>query len=238
MHRDSTHGCKAVPGMKMHPPYFVMPISGLRSPRSSSDHGLLLSASCCPNPIRQKGCGMKLKVRYENEYQTIELDDAAAEQLWLTLSLENRPAGEEKEKTLQEAWEEQFNKPDYNNWHKHDRHTDPNPKCRRMDGKRGYVQGDPDDASFDIMDYLLTTSGHEGSEADSEYQETCDKVRRILARKPEWADAVIAVMIDGESIRGYAARTGADENSVSKKLKRAGKKLRKYYEGRKGREAS
>jgi DNA-directed RNA polymerase specialized sigma24 family protein len=42
----------------------------------------------------------------------------------------------------------------------------------------------------------------------------------------------IAVHIDGESIRGYAARTGMSENNVTQKLKRAGKKIKKYFENR------
>lgn len=48
-------------------------------------------------------------------------------------------------------------------------------------------------------------------------------------KKPEWADAFIAVRMDGESIREYAARIGADENNITQKLKRAEKKLRENY---------
>ena len=32
---------------------------------------------------------MKLKIRYENEFQTIELDEKATEEMWVTLSIEN-----------------------------------------------------------------------------------------------------------------------------------------------------
>ena len=31
---------------------------------------------------------MKLKIRYENEFQTIELDAKATEEMWVTLSIE------------------------------------------------------------------------------------------------------------------------------------------------------
>ncbi len=51
----------------------------------------------------------------------------------------------------------------------------------------------------------------------------CDWVRKVLVKKPEWADAFIAVRMDGESIREYAARIGADENNITQKLKRAEK---------------
>ena len=40
------------------------------------------------------------------------------------------------------------------------------------------------------------------------------------------------IRLDGESIREYAARIGADENNISQKLKRAEKKLRESYKDR------
>ena len=81
---------------------------------------------------------MKLKVRYENEYQTIELTTEAAEQLWVSLSLDDECLSEaEKEKRIQEVWEQRFNRPDYNCWHRETRHIDPTPKARKLNGKRG-----------------------------------------------------------------------------------------------------
>ena len=58
---------------------------------------------------------MKLKIRYENEMQILELDSAATEELWVSLSLEGEGlTQEEKEKMIQDAWGEHFNRPDYN----------------------------------------------------------------------------------------------------------------------------
>ena len=66
---------------------------------------------------------MKLKIRYDNKYQTVELDAEATEQLWITLSLEGEGLSqEEREKLIQDEWEERLNKPDYNSWHNFDRH--------------------------------------------------------------------------------------------------------------------
>ena len=48
-------------------------------------------------------------------------------------------------------------------------------------------------------------------------------------KKPEWADAFIAIRMDGEPIREYAAWNGVDENNITQKLKRAEKKLRENY---------
>ena len=109
---------------------------------------------------------MELKIRYENEMQTIELDSAATDQLWVSLSLEGEGLSqEEREKRIQEEWDKQYNRP-------------------------------------------------------------------VLAKKPEWADAFIAIRLDGESVREYAARIGADENNISQKLKRAEKKLKENYKDR------
>ncbi len=177
---------------------------------------------------------MKLKIRYENAYQTIELDSAATEQLWVSLSIEGEGLSKkEREQRIQEEWEKQFNRPEYNVWHRETRHIDPTPKRKRMDGRRGYIQGDPDDATFNIMDYLLTADDSNVHGDRSEYEEVCTRVRKILEKKPEWADAFIAVRLDGESIRSYAIRVGDGENNITQKLKRAEKKIRDHYKNRK-----
>ena len=65
---------------------------------------------------------MELGIRYENEYQTITLSQEDTDKLWVSLSLDGddlSPA--EKEQRIREAWEERFNRPDYNNWHKQTR---------------------------------------------------------------------------------------------------------------------
>lgn len=173
---------------------------------------------------------MKLKIRYENEYQTIELDTESTKKLWVSLSLEDAGeelSQEEKESRIQEAFEEQYNKPEYNNWHKETRHIDPTPKRRRMDGRAGYIQADADDTSFNIMDYLVTaTDDH----SNLEYEEICAWIRNALVKKPEWAEAFIAVRIYGLSIREYATMIGDSENNITQKLNRAAKKLREIYQ--------
>lgn len=96
---------------------------------------------------------MKLKIRYENEYQFLELDSAATEELWVSLSLEEGEelSQEEREQRIQEAFDEQYNRPEYNVWHRETRHIDPTPKRKRMDGRSGYIQADPDDPSYSLI---------------------------------------------------------------------------------------
>lgn len=150
---------------------------------------------------------MKLKIRYEDTYQTIELDAEAEERLWVSLSLEEEELSQEdKEARIQEAWEEQFNRPEYNSWHKFHRHWD-----------------------FGETSEECYTDALEPLFEQYSYEDICAQVQSALKKKPEWADAFIAARLNGESVREYAARTGADENSISQKLRRAEKKLREKY---------
>ncbi len=171
---------------------------------------------------------MKLKIRYENEYQTIDLDTEAMKQMWVSLSLEGEGLSqEETESRIQEAFDEQYNRPEYNVWHRETRHIATKPVCKRMDGHKGVIKAEPDDEAFDIMDYLaVSTDEH----SDFEYEEVCLWIRNALIKKPEWAEAFIAVRIDGMSIREYAAKIGDSENNITQKLNRAAKKLREVYQ--------
>lgn len=172
---------------------------------------------------------MKLKIRYENEMQTIELDSAATEQLWVSLSLEGEGLSqEEREQRIQEAFNEKYNKPDYNCWHKFDRHRGYSKAQSTNDDGEGEV-----DTSEPLMeevadDRIFRKEEIEREERES-YEDVCQWIREVLVKKPEWADAFIAIYIDGEPVRDYADRTGNNENNISQKLKRAKKKLKDAY---------
>ena len=48
---------------------------------------------------------MKLRIRYENEIQTIELDAKATEEMWVSLSLEGEGLSQkEREELIQKEW--------------------------------------------------------------------------------------------------------------------------------------
>lgn len=81
---------------------------------------------------------MKLKVRFEDKFQIIELDEMATEQMWVSLSLGGDEfTQEEKEREIQKAFDDEFNRPEYNNWRKENRH-------------RGYSSAKPDDESEEV----------------------------------------------------------------------------------------
>ena len=90
---------------------------------------------------------MILRIRYENEVRSIELDAEATEGLWVSLDLETDEeiTQPEREKRIQDAFDEQFNRPEYNNYHKFYRH-------------RGYSKAKPgkEDEEIDASEPLMS----------------------------------------------------------------------------------
>lgn len=95
----------------------------------------------------------------------------------MTLSLEGDGVTKaDKEKLIQEVWEEQFNKPDYNNWHKFDRH-------------RGYSAAQPgkDEAEEEadlqeplmeeVADSRIFWKDRIGQDEREEYEAVCQWIR-------------------------------------------------------------
>ena len=162
---------------------------------------------------------MELKVRYENGNQTISLDDAATEALWVALSVEDEALGKD-EASIQEAFDKQFNRPDYNNWHTFNRHRGYS-RVGNDGGELSRIKEFHESSVFSIVDELETEEG---------YAEICRQIRECL--KSEWAELFIAVNMDGETIREYADRIGESENNLTKKLQRAEKKLKEIFSKR------
>lgn len=173
---------------------------------------------------------MKLKIRYENEMQILELDSAATEQLWVSLSLEGGGLSqEEREQRIQDAFDEQYNRPDYNCWHKFWRH-------------HGESKAKPDDEEDEVdtceplMDEVSDDRIFRKDELDREeresYEAACQLVREACGKKADWAEMFIAVRIEGVSINDYAHQIGADSSNISHKLDRAAKKIEKFMQDR------
>ena len=190
---------------------------------------------------------MELKIRYENGYQTINLNTEDTKKMWVSLSLEGEGLSqEEKESRIQEAFEEQFNRPEYNNWHKETRHIDPTPKRKRMDGRRGYICGEKDDDSFDIMDYLAVTYPKCGVyDEEDETAKMYESVLELIQEKvkPDFVDTFIAIaskrttpkqiaskMVNAESLtdEDYEKLVTSEANKISKKYNRALEKIKKF----------
>ena len=170
---------------------------------------------------------MRLSIRYENQFQSIELNEEETQEMWVSLSLEGENL--EKEKLIQKTFDEKFNKPEYNIWHRETRHlTTPN--------ERFNDDGDEYDTSEPLMKEVADDRIFRKDEIERAYQDdyegVCKWIRTALGKKQNWADMFIAVRIDGMSIREYASSIGADENNITQKLKRATKKLEQEYKNR------
>ena len=170
---------------------------------------------------------MRLSIRYENQFQSIELNEEETQEMWVSLSLEGENL--EKEKLIQKTFDEKFNKPEYNIWHRETRHLT-TPKERFND------DGDEYDTSEPLMKEVADDRIFRKDEIERAYQDdyegVCKWIRTALGKKQDWADMFIAVRIDGVSIREYASSIGVSENNITQKLKRATKKLEQEYKNR------
>lgn len=175
---------------------------------------------------------MKLKIRYDNAYQTLELDARETEQLWVSLDLDGEGlTQEEREALIQKAWEERINRPEYNNWHRHNRHTG---ESKAKPGKDETV--DDVDTSEPLMsevaDDRIFRQDELAREEREQYEAICEWVRKVLTDKPRWAEAFISVHMDLMPTKDYAASLGVDPTTVTHWLRRAEKKLRENYKNR------
>ena len=171
---------------------------------------------------------MKLKIRYDDRVQTIELDEKSSSELWISLSIDDAgcSSSEEKEKRLQETFDNQFNKPEYNNMHKETRHISsiPSDFDDRCDVDGGGL------SMSHVMDKSIFYNDMMMIDRQDEYEDVCRKVYKILGRKKHWSDASVAIRLDNMSVNDYSALIGKNDASIiSKWLKRAEEKLRKYY---------
>ncbi len=170
---------------------------------------------------------MRLSIRYENQFQSIELNEEETQEMWVSLSLEGENL--EKEKLIQKTFDEKFNKPEYNIWHRETRHLT-TPKERFND------DGDEYDTSEPLMKEVADDRIFRKDEIERAYQDdyegVCKWIRTALGKKQDWADMFIAVRMEGMSIREYASSIGVSENNITQKLKRATKKLEQEYKKR------
>ena len=173
---------------------------------------------------------MKLRIRYDNAYQTLELDAKETEQLWFSLDLEGEGLTQkEREVLIQRTFEERFNRPDYNSWHKLDRHRG---NTKAKPGKDEHE--DDVNTSEPLMDEVFDNRIFRKDELDREenesYDAICQWVRETLSKKPTWAEAFISVRMDAKTVNDYASSISVERPSrISHWLKRAEVKLREHF---------
>lgn len=175
---------------------------------------------------------MKVVIRYETERVTFNLSDEETKQLGgcVNIDLESVPEDERQSK-LQEACDKQFNRPDYNNWHKFWRHQGDS-KAPSDDEGEELESSEP--LMSEVADNRIFRRDEIERNRKDSYDAVCQWICKIL--KPEVAEAFIATKIDRVTIRDYVtkrAKPGEDiaklENNLSKKLTRAAEKLAVAY---------
>ena len=163
---------------------------------------------------------MRFSVRYEEKIQTIELNDEETEQMWVSLSLVGEGLSKSnKERLIQDAFNDKYNKPDYNNWHKFDRH--------RGMPKKPFRKDDESEDATDHMDYLPDNSHEVARNKKEDYEYYCEIIRSIL--KPKHSEPFIAVYLDGMTMTEYAEREGVSKSAISHRLNTAKKNLKKVF---------
>ena len=192
---------------------------------------------------------MKIKVLYEDNiknghkvYTTIEIPDDDYTVI-LDMDYEQRLAEVEPDKrdqvkrcnTLQEVFDH-MNDQEYNGWRKHHRHLG-NTKAQAYEDD-GIGEDEDDGATWceplltEVRDERIFRKDEIEQDKRDDYDAVCQWVRAVLEKKPDWAEAFIAVYLDGEEETAYARRIGDTQSNVAHKLARAKKKLQQNFENR------
>ncbi|MGP1600185.1 MAG: hypothetical protein ACTTGQ_03850 [Dialister pneumosintes] len=182
---------------------------------------------------------MKIKIRYEKEFTTFELNLSEIKG-WLNIDLQPDESEEEFEERVQEKVDKEYNKPEYNIMHKQERHKG---FAISTKDENGEETGDFEPSMSEVVDPYIFLKDEIDRESKENYKAVKEFVYSVL--KPEVADLFMAVRIDGMSINEkaesmlsrdafeseeeYKAAVSRLANSITQKLKRANKNLEKSF---------
>ncbi|BDQ55627.1 hypothetical protein EfsSVR2330_31380 [Enterococcus faecalis] len=182
---------------------------------------------------------MKIKIRYEKEFTTFELNLSDIKG-WLNIDLLPDESEEEFEERVQEEIDTQYNRPEYNVMHKQERHKGFAISTKDEDGEE---TGDFEPSMSEVVDPSIFLKDEIDRENKENYEAVKEFVYSVL--KPEVADLFMAVRIDGVSINEkaesmlsrdafeseeeYNKAVSRLSNSITQKLKRANKNLEKSF---------
>lgn len=182
---------------------------------------------------------MKIKIRYEKEFTTFELNLSEIKG-WLNIDLLPDESEEEFEKRAQEEVDKEYNRPEYNVMHRQERHKGFAISTKDEDGEE---TGDFEPNMSEVVDPSIFLK----DEIDRNKQESYETVKEFVysVLKPDVADLFMAVRIDGvsinekaesmlsrdafETVDEYSKSVSRLANSITQKLKRANKNLEKNF---------
>lgn len=182
---------------------------------------------------------MKIKIRYEKEFTTFELNLSEIKG-WLNIDLLPDESEEEFEKRAQEEVDKEYNRPEYNVMHKQERNKGFAISTKDEDGEK---TGDFEPSMSEVVDPSIFLK----DEINRNRQETYEAVKEFVysVLKPDVADLFMSVRIGGmlinekaesmlsrdafESEYEYNEAVSRLANSITQKLKRANKNLEKSF---------
>ncbi|HHY08371.1 MAG TPA: sigma-70 family RNA polymerase sigma factor [Corynebacteriales bacterium] len=202
-------------------PYLVALIFRTKGLCTSRHRPIFVSFAA--NAVRRKGCKMKIRIQHENKSIYLEVPDEDFT-LMIDADYEDRLSSVEDKETVtrrspQEIMDEHFNKPEYNNWHKFDRH--------RGMPKKPFRKDDESEDATDHMDYFPNNTDEVTREKQEEYEYLCEIIRKTLKEKQ--AELLIAIFLDGVSVTEYAEREGVSKSAISHRLDTAKKNFKKVF---------
>lgn len=176
---------------------------------------------------------MKIKMKYD----TVEVEmDVEINELtgWLGIEITEEESEEDMQKRVQEKIDEDYNRPDYNNWHRHNRHVGySKAKYDGEDVETGHFR---EPLMEEVKDKSIFYKEQLVFEKEEMYARCCGLIREACGKKQDLAEAFIKVILDDYTIREltkekypktesmsdkeYESLIRREENNLSKKLVR------------------
>lgn len=176
---------------------------------------------------------MKLRIRYEDKVTTLEVPDEECTVMIETDYQKRRNKADDPStivpRTAQEILDEELNRPDYNNWHRHNRHSSPTVHAPRLDGKRGVYLAADDTYTppTNTIEEFPDTAAQLMKELTENYDDVCAVIRSAL--KPKQAELLIAVHLDRVRVTDIALQEGVTVGAITHRLETAEKNFKKLF---------
>ena len=164
-----------------------------------------------PYALLERKKSMKVTLKYDqgkkkDEIVTLEVCEKDLEKM-VELDYESRLAqanGDEIVMRTPTEMIEELNRQEYNAWRKHHRY---------LDKSLVYCN---ENAQMNVLDTIADDSQLKNDQRQDDYNEVCQKIRRIL--KPKQANMIIAICIDGMTVKEYAAEINDNPKRVSERF--------------------
>lgn len=165
---------------------------------------------------------MKFKIRYDNNFQELDFSVEDASQ-WVNVSIGDALTEEEIQQLIQERIDALYNMPEYNEWHRENRHIGGNEHIKATVELLTHKRGD----SYNL-DALYADNSQEEAR-DRQYQDEAIRGWLSESLKPKEAALAIAIISDRMPIKEYAAAIGDKADNVSHRWNRLKRKLAKKF---------